>query len=293
MDYALQDNEEDMGIAEPEHLETMFDALDDTFTNVDGTEGLTRAQHYAQAVLVGAGMVRPQVAGNEGFFQTLGEGAKKIWEYIQKMFKSMWAFFFGKGSDTSKAKVEKAEATVAENQKVMGDEFDENKSDTIEVRQARMKSRYTRFITTVESRFDNWKPDKDEQSPHTSFMQRIRVEYEASIRDTKPVVDALADMRITSASQAKEAQGKLATLLRCFGKDQEMFTRHKGDYEKLLSDLEQKINGTADEFDKMVMEFELDAAKLGMSLFAKFAQLITETTAAVTELSNLLKTATK
>lgn len=95
MDEVLDD---DIGLAEPEHLETMFEALEDTL--VAGTESLTlsSAQSYALTVLRSSGAVTHAdlVTGNEGFFSTLGNGATKIWEYIKKMFQGIWNWFFGK-----------------------------------------------------------------------------------------------------------------------------------------------------------------------------------------------------
>lgn len=82
-------------VPEPEHLEFAFQALEDT---VAGTESLTQAQQYMQSVLLSSGKVtRAQVVtGVEGFFSKIGDGLKAIWEYIQKMFKSIWNWFFGK-----------------------------------------------------------------------------------------------------------------------------------------------------------------------------------------------------
>lgn len=95
MDEAL---DEDFGLAEPEHLETMFEALEDTL--VAGTESLslTAAQSYALTVLRSSGDVTRAdlVTGTEGFFSAIGEGAAKIWAYIKKMFQGIWDWFFGK-----------------------------------------------------------------------------------------------------------------------------------------------------------------------------------------------------
>ncbi|MNM27163.1 hypothetical protein D3C81_376480 [compost metagenome] len=106
---------EDIGIVEPEHIEQMVDALADT---VVGTESysLTGAQTYAIAVLQSAGMITRQeaVAGNEGFMDSIADGAKKVWEYIQKIFKGIWNWFFGPKAKGKEAPAEAAK-TVKDN----------------------------------------------------------------------------------------------------------------------------------------------------------------------------------
>jgi hypothetical protein len=91
------------GIPDVPHVEIMFDALNDTAEQMDvaGTESLslTAAQHYAQGVLMSAGIVTgSQVAGTEGVFSAIGDGFKAVWEYITKTLKSIWDFFFNRDS---------------------------------------------------------------------------------------------------------------------------------------------------------------------------------------------------
>lgn len=88
--------EDDAGhdIPEAPHVEIMFDALNDT---IAGNEGLTQAQHYALGVLSANGYRNvPAVAGNESFFGSISTGAKNAYDYIVKMFKSVWGFFFNR-----------------------------------------------------------------------------------------------------------------------------------------------------------------------------------------------------
>jgi hypothetical protein len=106
-------DELDDSIPDSPHVEIMFDALNDT---VSGTEGmvLTPTQIYAAGVL-GANNYR---AGNEGFFGSIASGAKAVWDYIVKMFKSVWEFFFNRdaAAEVKEAKQEvqaNAEALVS------------------------------------------------------------------------------------------------------------------------------------------------------------------------------------
>lgn len=100
------------GIPDSPHVEIMFDALNDTLENVGGNEGLslTSSQIYAQAVL-GANNVY-SVAGNESFFGSIKDGAKAVYDYIIKMFKSVYGFFFNRdvGQEVEAAKVEVKES---------------------------------------------------------------------------------------------------------------------------------------------------------------------------------------
>lgn len=108
--------DEDFGLAEPEHLETMFDALIDT---VSGNESLslTVAQSYAMSVLGSSGMATraDMVTGVEGFFSAIGTGASKVWEYIKKMFQGIWNWFFGK-KEKPLTITEQTEAMIKANQ---------------------------------------------------------------------------------------------------------------------------------------------------------------------------------
>lgn len=88
---------------EAEHIDEVFDALDDTLKDVAGTEGLTRAQTYMWGVLNASGDIsyKQRVAGTEGLFTTIGDGVSKVWEYIKKMFNAVLNFF-GLGSSAAK-----------------------------------------------------------------------------------------------------------------------------------------------------------------------------------------------
>lgn len=104
---------------EAEHIDEVFDALDDTLNDVAGTEGLTRAQTYMWGVLNASGDIphRQRVAGTEGFFSTIGDGVSKVWEYIKKMFNAVLNFFgLGGGSDKGPSITEQTDAILKQNQ---------------------------------------------------------------------------------------------------------------------------------------------------------------------------------
>ena len=105
--------DEGYGVPSDDHIAVMFKALDDSheqsLAGVTGEENLSLAQVYAGGVLSNYNAGR--VAGNESLFSSIGEGLKKVWEYIKGMFKNLWGFFFSK--ETSK----KIEEEVAEVEK--------------------------------------------------------------------------------------------------------------------------------------------------------------------------------
>lgn len=95
-------------VPDEQHIETMMDGLMDSLSGNEGM-GLTKAQIYVQGVLYASGGIRslplPEVAGNEGFFSAIGDGLKAAWEYIKKMFKSIFGFFFKTDAKEKKAEV--------------------------------------------------------------------------------------------------------------------------------------------------------------------------------------------
>lgn len=104
------------GVPEMEHIEQVLDGLSDT---VMGTEGmdLTANQRYLQSVLHTAGyLTRNEVAGNEGFLSSIGEGIKKAWEYIKNLFKSIFGGLFKKKvkdrQEEVKVEIQKTEEVI-------------------------------------------------------------------------------------------------------------------------------------------------------------------------------------
>lgn len=137
-----EENEES-SIPDIPHVEIMFDALEDTANGVTGTEGfgLTEAQRYAEGVLMASGSLRASsIDGNESFFSKIGGGIKATYDYIVKMFKSVWEFFFkrdvGKEVDAAVAEVKELAAEVAavgnsSDAKTVEDQFDKMRKASI------------------------------------------------------------------------------------------------------------------------------------------------------------------
>lgn len=93
-------------VPEPEHVEQVMNGYIDT---VSGAEGFTQSQHYLEGVLFSNGIIRQhQVGGTEGILSSVADGAKAAIEYIKKMFRSIWDFFFKSEKKELEKKVDKA-----------------------------------------------------------------------------------------------------------------------------------------------------------------------------------------
>lgn len=93
-------------VPEPDHVEQIMDGFIDT---VSGNEGFTKAQYYLEAVLHANGIISHRdVGGTEGILSKIGDGAKAVIEYIKKMFRAIWDFFFKSEKKELEKKVDKA-----------------------------------------------------------------------------------------------------------------------------------------------------------------------------------------
>jgi hypothetical protein len=119
MCYNIDTTDQFDSVPSEQHVETVMTGLMDSLGGNEGMD-LSAAQVYVQGVLFADGSVRglplPEVAGNEegGFFSKVGDGIKKVWEYIKKMFASIWGVFFK--SDKKKME-EKVDAALADAEK--------------------------------------------------------------------------------------------------------------------------------------------------------------------------------
>jgi hypothetical protein len=98
--------EELESVPEPAHVEEVMNGFIDT---VSGNEGFTKAQHYLEGVLFSNGIIRHhEVGGTEGILSKVGDGAKAALEYIKKMFRAIWDFFFKSEKKELEKKVDEA-----------------------------------------------------------------------------------------------------------------------------------------------------------------------------------------
>lgn len=123
---------EDYGISDPHHVEMAFGALGASLDRVNGVEALSLvpAQIYVYSILEADGTLSraERVAGNESFFGAIGNGLQAVWEFIAKIFKGIWNFFFGSSEDAIAKKETAAITRVesnAEEQKKRHQEIDD------------------------------------------------------------------------------------------------------------------------------------------------------------------------
>ena len=198
----LENDDDDASIQDTPHVEIMFEALNDTIEGVSGTEGfnLTEAQVYAQGVLMASGVLRSTaVEGNEGFFSSIGSGAKSIYEYVVKMFKSVWGFFFNRDA-TKAAEEAKAEVKV-EKQKI---EVFERSSDPEAVAYAEKAMKY------IQARVKkaNGVVDEDTIDLDNDTMEDIKRKLEGDSSQKKAGVVKLMDLmpKVNKNAQKKFKQ---------------------------------------------------------------------------------------
>lgn len=198
----LENDEDDASIQDIPHVEIMFEALNDTVNGVSGTEGftLTQAQIYAEGVLMASGALRANaVDGNEGFFSSIGSGAKAIYDYVVKMFKSVWGFFFNR--DAKKA-AEEAKAEVKVEKKKI--EVFERSSDPEAVAYAEKALKYIRArVKKADGIVDEDTIDLDNDT-----MEDIKRKLEGDSSEQKAGVVKLMDLmpKVNKNAQKKFKQ---------------------------------------------------------------------------------------
>lgn len=111
-------SEEDYGVSDASHVGMAFDALDASLDRLNGNEALSLvpAQIYVYSILEADGQLTraERVAGNESFFGAIGNGLQAVWDFIAKIFKGIYKFFFGGTEEWGVAKKEDAAAQTVE-----------------------------------------------------------------------------------------------------------------------------------------------------------------------------------
>lgn len=248
----MENVEDDLGLAEPEHLEEMFTALGDT---VAGTEGmaLTNAQEYAFQVLKSAGLIQPrdQVAGQEGFFESVGNGAKAVWAYIQKMIAAIWNFFFGGGKNGVESIEKKTEETLKEGRQQL-----QAVAAAQVLNAEKVKANFQHNQNVVEQLLKDFKQMSDD---HNGVQQLKAVLDEA--KDKSPAEQAKAIREVAPKLAKMNSRGQKAFHDLC-GRASEQLGKFN---ELVKDDHASHFNGTA--YAKLWKEFH---SKIGV--FTKIQQ---------------------
>lgn len=141
----MNDEQEDYGVSDPEHIEKSFTGLIDS---IGGNESinLSKSQQYLYSILEANKDISyaQRVAGNESFFGAIGDGLKAIWDFIAKIFKGIFNFFFGSGDGSIDKKETAAIAQVesdTETMKRLDDDLAKRKKEAAEARASDDKAR--------------------------------------------------------------------------------------------------------------------------------------------------------
>lgn len=277
------------GIPEVEHVDTLFTALADTVTGTESM-GLTYAQEYAFAVLAVEDLnSRERVTGCEGLFSAAAAGAKKVWEYIQKMVKSIKDFFFGSGKDTAKAQVDETVASVEANKKAMHDGFDPQFWDSAKMRQTAMLNHWGRFANRVKEEAEHpYSPSRGR-----NYFQSIKHEYDVFIEKTGPMVEKVAKAKPTDGHSAKVLQDDIEALVKQFGEAQALVQRSEDGFKKMMDEAEEEIKKIEDVADQQIERMSLDGCKTVVKLFSMMASNVTTCLHNLKAISGTLARATK
>ncbi|MNM08989.1 hypothetical protein D3C81_190690 [compost metagenome] len=210
--------EDALGVPDSDHVELVVQGFLDT---VNGHEsyGLSPAQEYLQAALASAGMLRPaEVAGNEGFISSIGNGIAKAWEYIKNFFKGIYnAIFKKKIKDTN----EEAKTQIKNTEEV--------------IKQAEKK------------------PSNDEETQRIlkAFWKRVE---EVKAKDAKEKLEAEMEKLKTQppAAQAAAVPNMINEIFKAGVEDNEQLTRHAESLKAAVAELnkiKEEIAATDDPSD--------------------------------------------
>ena len=102
----LSEEEIGGGIPDVDHVDMVMDGVIDMVAGNEGY-GLSHAQQYLAGALYASGSITfTQYHGNEGIVDSVKAGFKKAWDYIVKMFKQIWGYFFKTGAKKKAAEAQ-------------------------------------------------------------------------------------------------------------------------------------------------------------------------------------------
>lgn len=246
--------DEGYGVPEDDHIAVMFKALDDSheqsLAGVTGEENLSLAQVYAAGVLSNYSSGR--VAGNESVFSSIGEGFKKVWDYIKGMFKNLWGFFFKK--ETADKAEEKAEE-VDKEAKELEDRVNGNVSEE-EANKAIKETLSAAKLDGQEIKINNM--------THSEFLSSLKNADKKEIQ--KAMVELVSDLKKRGSDNFKKLQktanqlrtnnnntkGKVNKAFRLLDNTKKLTDKQKSVYKELKSDVEQYLKASGVLVDQIV-----------------------------------------
>lgn len=135
-------------ISDPEHFDEVAQGVVEVIV---GVESLSNAQRYLYSCLDASDSITlaQRLVGAEGIFSAIGDGFKAAWDYLMRLFKAAWGFFFGKGDGSIGSKVEKTSEAISDNEKSLKDSVKPGKPEAVvEKKRAKAKEKVKKIISS-------------------------------------------------------------------------------------------------------------------------------------------------
>lgn len=328
LDYLMNYDPENYGVSDPEHIEHAFTGLIDS---IDGNESmnLSKSQLYIYSILeVNKDITRAQqVAGNESFFGAIGSGLQAIWDFIAKIFKGIYNFFFGGGDGSIDSKEKTAIAQVESDTEILKRlqaNSEQRKKEAAEVKAADNKA----AADAQEVKNKKWQKETDEWNQMNNQRHEQRGALVAEAEKASGLLTALVessnhdkykdtpfdsmyfdlqtvlknmrnverDASLTKGHDVKnimdaiEASTKTSSYLGKMSAARQPMMRTKFNLQSDINDLERKVKAAKKDDPSMPkLKKDLQAAKDFLQEMAKFHKYLEETIDVCLKYSRWLK----
>jgi hypothetical protein len=183
------------GYIDPEHFEHVMDGVIDTVAGAESLNGTyTWAQNYLYGCLDASDVLKEQKIG--GMENMITDGLKAMWDYIVRLFKNIWGFFFGSGDDSAGGSVAKAEKKVKENKAELEETVAPKNEEQVKKATGRIKAKAAKI-----------KNDPKASSADKAKAEKIhqRIVDSATGKGNEPKGAAMREMLVELATATQEA----------------------------------------------------------------------------------------
>lgn len=223
----LESDESYESLPEPEHVEMIMNGMLDSLSGNEDLIGLTDAQVYLQGALNASGAVSLRVSGNEGFFSSIGAGIKAAWDYIVKMFKSIYNSVFKKDV---KDKGEKVATSIKEAEEAI------KAVESPKVTPANVEATLKKMETKVEHMPPS--PQK------TKLIENLTAAKEApEAQKVKSAIDMLPEVFDIALLSAKQLEAHTKSLKAAASRLKERQDAYDKDHDQMGYDIQTYLNG--------------------------------------------------
>lgn len=184
-------------ISEPEHFDEVAQGVIDAIV---GTESLTKAQKYLYSCLEASDSLTfaQRRDGAEGVFSAIGEGFKAAWDYLMRLFKAAWGFFFGKGDGSIGSKADATSKNMTENEENLKESVKSGKPDAVvEKKRAKAKDKVKKIVNSP-------KASPADKSKAQAIGKKLNEGNVKPIREKEKEVDKLVEELAAIDKDARE-----------------------------------------------------------------------------------------